>query len=809
MSTLTFRKRYPVLQRLWDWPSVLLLLAALLTTTQRLVTTEWTENLEVVMTITVFGAIAGLAFGYSCYGGWMVSLCSLVYGVFFIGWRLGRIFGQGVQWQERIFSLQGRLGISFSQLAAQQEVPDPLLFLVAICVLFWLLSFTAGFSLVRGARPWLAIIPAGITLVLIHTYDPYFRIRMWPLAFYLLFGLGLVARLNYLRLRAGWKLDNVRTPFYTGLDMMRMTLGAVALLVLLAWAAPALASSLAPAEEFWRKLTEPWRGVQEDIQRAFSSLHPSTSDSIDYYGAALSLGRGTPLGDKEVLRIVTEGRPQPTTRFSWRARVYDYFDPYDKGWQSTYTDVTEVRPDRFDLKLPAYTGRLEADFSVHTLSSLSILYVAPQPVWVSRSAQIGYVNIDEDFSDIGYIRVTRTIQPGEKYEFKSSISDVSVAQLRKAGDDYPDWVLERYLQMPSSTTQRTIDLAKQIADEEATPYDITWAITEYLRDEIEWVETLPQIPVEKDPVDWVLFDLKQGFCNYTATAEIIMLRSLGIPARLGAGYAQGEVAFDEEQLQELERQGFEPGQLDRIWGLTTTYIVRQRDLHAWPEVFFPGIGWVEFEPSANQEPLVRPIEITTEFSANNAGGTLTPEEEIARARQQQDQHREDNDPAEADHFFFTSAGRLLLLILSVLMMLTVAGWRILRNRGLQPLPVLVEKGLRKVHLHPPPALQRWSHRSRLTAIEKAYLEINQALKSLDHPASLQATPLERAYSLGNLLPSLMPAAFLLCQEYQNAVYGQKQANLQAAADAARMIRKRVRLVKLNRYSAGLIKVNNI
>jgi len=83
--------------------------------------------------------------------------------------------------------------------------------------------------------------------------------------------------------------------------------------------------------------------------------------------------------------------------------------------------------------------------------------------------------------------------------------------------------------------------------------------------------------------------LKQGFCNYYATAEVILLRSVGIPARLAVGYAQGDNVDD-----------------------PLLYTVRQRDAHAWPEVYFPGVGWVEFEPTASQPTLVRPQEITVE-----------------------------------------------------------------------------------------------------------------------------------------------------------------------------------------------------
>ena len=95
--------------------------------------------------------------------------------------------------------------------------------------------------------------------------------------------------------------------------------------------------------------------------------------------------------------------------------------------------------------------------------------------------------------------------------------------------------------------------------------------------------TVEAPPAGQDPLDWFLFHSKKGFCNYYATAEVLLLRSAGIPARMVVGFAQGE---------------FDP---------PNHYVVRQRDSHAWPEVYFPGIGWVEFEPTSNQAPLELPL----------------------------------------------------------------------------------------------------------------------------------------------------------------------------------------------------------
>ena len=175
------------------------------------------------------------------------------------------------------------------------------------------------------------------------------------------------------------------------------------------------------------------------------------------------------------------------------------------------------------------------------------------------------------------------------------MSNPNITQLREAGTDYPAWVTERYLQLPEDFSPRIRDLATEITAEAETPYDKAGAITRYLRDNIEYAETIPAAPRNADVLEWVLFENKQGYCVYYATAQILMLRSLGIPARMAVGFAQGEGIAGGDNLAPEEELA--PG----------TFTVRKKNAHAWPEVYFPGIGWVEFEPTGNQDPLTRPV----------------------------------------------------------------------------------------------------------------------------------------------------------------------------------------------------------
>jgi hypothetical protein len=93
------------------------------------------------------------------------------------------------------------------------------------------------------------------------------------------------------------------------------------------------------------------------------------------------------------------------------------------------------------------------------------------------------------------------------------------------------------------------------------------------------------LPPDRDVVDYFLFDLKKGYCDYYASSMVVLARAVGLPARLVIGYANGI---------------YSPAKAE--------YTIREADAHSWVEVYFTGIGWVEFEPTASQLQIILPDE---------------------------------------------------------------------------------------------------------------------------------------------------------------------------------------------------------
>jgi hypothetical protein len=157
------------------------------------------------------------------------------------------------------------------------------------------------------------------------------------------------------------------------------------------------------------------------------------------------------------------------------------------------------------------------------------------------------------------------------------------AQLRQAGNRYPAWVRQRYLALPRDVPVRVLALARDLTATQPTPYDRARAIESYLRT-LPYDLNLPP-PPNRDVVDYFLFELRRGYCDYYASAMVVLARAAGIPARLVIGYAGGE---------------FDPAQ--------GRYRVSEADAHAWAEVYFPGYGWIEFEPTAARPQQERAVE---------------------------------------------------------------------------------------------------------------------------------------------------------------------------------------------------------
>jgi hypothetical protein len=187
---------------------------------------------------------------------------------------------------------------------------------------------------------------------------------------------------------------------------------------------------------------------------------------------------------------------------------------------------------------------------------------------------LNYTGIFPVYDSVEAVYARAGLDEGSVYTVEALVSDAMSADLRAAGIAYPDEITERYLALPDTVTPRTLELALQLGAQGGNPYDVAKSIETYLRETIVYNEQVAFPPPDVDVVDHVLFTTQQGYCEYYASAFIVLARANGLPTRMVTGFFPSD-------------ESIEGG-----------YLYRERQAHAWPEVYFPGYGWVGFEPTA-------------------------------------------------------------------------------------------------------------------------------------------------------------------------------------------------------------------
>ena len=177
--------------------------------------------------------------------------------------------------------------------------------------------------------------------------------------------------------------------------------------------------------------------------------------------------------------------------------------------------------------------------------------------------------------------------PTSRYEAESRLPVAIPEELRAASRSYPPEIQATYLQLPRHLDPRIPELARRVTGRDTNEYDQASSIERFLATSYGYTLQLGSRN-PKDPLAYFLFERKAGHCEYFASSMAVLLRSIGIPSRVVNGFRTGE--FND---------------------VTTQYIVRARNAHSWVEAYFPGSGWVSFDPTPAEQ-------LATHFGWNRA-----------------------------------------------------------------------------------------------------------------------------------------------------------------------------------------------
>jgi transglutaminase-like putative cysteine protease len=757
--------------RWWDWAAIGLLFILLQTVASRLVATNWTPFLYLIQTFTYIGFVVGTALGYSTFGRRTVRWLTFFYMIIMLPLQWTLAIDQHTSLEEQFASVGGRLFFATSDFFARQPVEDPLFFVALMSIAFWIISSWAGFTLVRNQNYLGAVLPAAIGLIIIQNYDSVPAGRLWFLAFFAFTALLLLGRLHFLQNKQSWRERRIFVSPDNSVDLTSSMAIAAGLIIVVAWTVPASLSSMDSAVKTWNRVTKPWREFTNRMENAVSALEsPSGGKRGEFFGSNLALGSGFPLSDAlmfevEVPEVPFEEKPP---RYYWRGRTYDRF--VNGQWYTSGTVREEYSPavtNPFNVDMQEKTP---AHFVFHTGdTSFSLLYSPAQPIWVSRPG-VTFAVPAETGKDIIAWHAYPSLRGGETYQLDAILSNPNRQQLQEAGTDYPEWVTQKYLQLPKDFSPPIQELANQITAGTQTPFEKTIAITRYLRENLEYSQTIPEAPRNKDRLEWVLFEHKQAYCVYYAASEVLMLRSVGVPARMAVGFTQGERDGDK-------------------------YIVRRLNSHAWPEVYFPGIGWVEFEPTAGQAPLERPLppQDGTNANPNNPLNSLRTEDSLNFANRDRTEEGVTS-PIQPEAAGFSPLYLLPLLAVAAALSIVLAR----RYAFAARVPILLRASFERTGIEVPAWVVRWEKWVRLSPIERAFESVNFGLRHLDQAVPVHTTPVERATKLTSILPAKAGEIKILLDEHQTSLYTSRVADVMQARRAAFNLRREV-LVERMRY----------
>jgi len=365
------------------------------------------------------------------------------------------------------------------------------------------------------------------------------------------------------------------------------------------------------------------------------------------------------------------------------------------------------------------------------------------------------------------------------YRAVGSMSVADVDSLRSAGTNYPLWATQHYLQLPPEITERTRQLAHEIVDSAnaQTPFDQAQAVTDWLRANITYDTQIQAPPAGREPVDWLLFTSRRGYCNYYASADVIMLRILGIPARLAVGFSEGN---------------YEPPTSPNATG---TYHVLEKNAHAWVEAFFPGYGWVEFEPTVSEAPLIRPARASSGASLGSASTVPTPIPPDERDAQS-------NRSAAGLGWLWlggidwAAIGRTVALVVGVVLAIAILSLSLLLRLGLLGWESLGTVGV---------LAMRYRRQPMPSPIGAIYLRLERAARWLSVSLPPALTPHERAEAVSQLVPPARPGVETITAQYVQEKYSGRPGDAGSAKAAWRFIRFKVWREGLRRFILSFVK----
>ena len=425
---------------------------------------------------------------------------------------------------------------------------------------FWFLSSFTSFWIIHKKRGFLFLV---LTIIYIatfhnlHLYNAnYAIIRTVVIGFFML------SLLQVERIKEREHLQNYAREIS---KLLRPLTIFIVLLVTIAYFAP--------------KFGPQWPNPMDFLK--FNTSEASKEQKVSTIGYGLDDSRlGGPF--KADPTIVFTARTQ--NKQYWRVETKDFYT--GKGWGISENPKKISFKNKNDV-VSWYEQNTKTETTEATITmqkSYPHLTYPAGLVSVEASSDVSY-SVDP-FSEKIYTMNEDSSTTLHSYKVTYEIPEFSIENLKavKTNEDQETnpYFMTKYTQLPESLPQRVKDLAVNLTNDKDNRYDKVLAIENYFTDNsFTYESTNVLFPAKsQDYVDQFLFDTKSGYCNNFSTSMIVLLRSAGIPARWVKGYTEGTL---DNTLASAEG--------------ADVYTITNDNAHSWVEVYFPGYGWIPFEPT--------------------------------------------------------------------------------------------------------------------------------------------------------------------------------------------------------------------
>jgi transglutaminase-like putative cysteine protease len=498
---------------------------------------------------------------------------AIILGMVIILWQMYTALPSStLPWTQKLMNALGSMG-TLSGKTDTGTVP----FTILLLSVSWILGCVSPWLILKKQQAWTVVIAGAVVLLinlsnLPRRYDGF-------LFFYLIAAsllVGYTRIITYLsQAETGMTVFRRNGIKYFGISVLCLTIAAA----IITWLLP----DIKPVKivNIERGNTPVLESVDNALIRLLSAVPRKQPLISAEEQSEFTLSSPYEQNSDDLQFIITSEGP-----YYWRSWAYDTYT--SDGWRNSshaaYPDVV----------IPENDGEIKSDartpitFSVQTSVKTDVLLTTGQFRSVSIPSRL-MVYTSADFQQSSStsgntfaVTSPYTLDTEDRYTVACSVIAATPSELTQAGDNYPSWVTDRYLQVPDSLPDVVRSATDNITENATTPHEKAMAINRFLSTYKYNLKTSSP-PEETDAVEYFLFVKKSGACGDFASAMTVMLRIAGVPARFCTGYRPGE--FDED---------------------TGTYRVLASNRHAWAEIYFPGYGWVEYEATPGNR-IVRGI----------------------------------------------------------------------------------------------------------------------------------------------------------------------------------------------------------